>query len=277
MRSTFPRSSVLVLGPNTIQSLVPSTLISQVESLLESHRIEEATDLVDRQRKKFQASSSINEDEADELRYVYQRIGFQCFKETRFAEATNCFFHGELDPRLIISYYPQLRGGMFTSNDSLDVFAGVAEHMPPEASIDDIVVTNLVRNYSPHIPPNTHSAPSTAELKKILIEEANVKLESFLTKWRARRKAEGVTGQAVGGSTEQVKRVDLVLEIVDTVLVKLYAQIEKTQELYNLLLEPHNIIISEVEPVLKRNGQYNALCMIYRENGDEGKLLEVWS
>lgn len=63
MRSTFPRSSVLLLGPNSVQSLVPSTLISQVESLIDSHRIEDAVALADGQRKKLQANISIDEDE----------------------------------------------------------------------------------------------------------------------------------------------------------------------------------------------------------------------
>ncbi|KAF8064149.1 hypothetical protein FPV67DRAFT_1503662 [Lyophyllum atratum] len=277
MRSTFPRSSVLVLGTNSVQSLVPSTLISQVESLLDSHRIEDALGLADRQRRKLQANISIDEDEADELRYVYQRIGFQCFTETRFAEAANSFFDGEVDPRLVISYYPNLRGSLFTSDDSMDVFAGVAERMPSEASVEDIVVTNLVRNYSPHLAPSTRCAPTTAELRKILVAEANEKLESFLTKWRARRKVEGASDVTPGGSAVKSNAVDPSLEVVNTVLVKLYAELEKTQDLYNLLQESHHIVVSEVEPVLERTGQYNALCMLHRQNGDETKLLETWS
>ncbi|KAG6916344.1 hypothetical protein DXG01_007235 [Tephrocybe rancida] len=174
-----------------------------------------------------------------------------------------------------MSYYPHLRGSLFTSDDSMDVFAGVAERMPTEASVEDIVVANLVRNYSPHIAPNTQAAPSTAELKKILVAEANETLENFLTRWRVRRKVEGPS--AAGGSTMQAKAVDLVLQTVDTVLVKLYAELEKTQELYDLLLEPHVILVSEVESSLRRNGQYNALCMLYRQSGDHTKLLEVWS
>ncbi|GLB39648.1 putative vacuolar sorting protein 39 domain 2 [Lyophyllum shimeji] len=272
MRSTFPRSSVLLLGANSVQSLVPSTLISQVESLLESHRIEDALDLADRQRKKLQANISIDEDEAEELRYVYQRIGFQCFSETRFEEAASCFFDGEVDPRLVISYYPGLRGSLFTSDDSMDVFAGVAERMPPEASVEDIV-----RNYSPHLPPNTRDAPTTAELRKILVAEANERLEWFLTKWRARRKVEGGSEAAVGGSATKSRPVDPSSEVVDTVLVKLYAQHEKTRDLYNLLREPHHIVVSEVEPLLKHTGQYNALCMLFRQKGEEGKLLDIWS
>ncbi|KAG6896421.1 hypothetical protein C0992_008386 [Termitomyces sp. T32_za158] len=145
----------------------------------------------------------------------------------------------------------------------MDAFAGVAESMPTEASVEDIV-----RNYSPHISPNTRAAPVTAELRKILVAEANETLESFLARWRERRKVQGMNGHAAGGSATQV---------VDTALVKLYAELEKTQELYNILLEPHNVLISEVEPVLKRNRHYNALCMLYREFGDDGKLLDVWS
>jgi len=65
--SSFPRSSVLVLGPNSIQSLVPSTVISQVESLLESHRLEDAYNLADQRRKKLEESINIDEDEVSQL------------------------------------------------------------------------------------------------------------------------------------------------------------------------------------------------------------------
>lgn len=65
MRSTFPRSGVIVLGSNTIESLVPSTLISQAESLLDSHRVKDASDLAEHQRKKFQSNISIEEDEVN--------------------------------------------------------------------------------------------------------------------------------------------------------------------------------------------------------------------
>ena len=60
---TFPRSSVLVVGRNSIQSLVPSTLVSQLESLLESHRLEDAFNLADQGRKKLEESITVDEDE----------------------------------------------------------------------------------------------------------------------------------------------------------------------------------------------------------------------
>ena len=76
--------------------------------------------------------------EIEELNYVYQRIGFQCFSETLFEDAGKSFFEGNLDPRLLVSYFPDLRGTLFTADDSINVYAGVAARMPSEASVDDI-------------------------------------------------------------------------------------------------------------------------------------------
>lgn len=64
---------------------------------------------------------------------------------------------------------------------------------------------------------------------------------------------------------------------MDTVLAKLYAEFEKTHELYTLLAEPNEVVVAELEPVLKETGQYNALCMLYRQRGEDLKLLDVWA
>ncbi|KAJ7774542.1 hypothetical protein DFH07DRAFT_952255 [Mycena maculata] len=264
LTSTFPKSGILLLG-NSVQSLVPSTLISQAESLLEGHRIEEAIDLADQQRRKLQANVSVDEDEADELRYVYQRIGFQCFTETLFEDAGKNLFNGDLDPRVLVSYYPELRGSLFQASDTMDVYAGVAERMPSEASVDAIIVANLVRNYSPHLKPNTQTAPPTAELRKILGMAAVDMLEIFLRKCRTRRIVEGK------------RKADASYPVVDTVLAKIYAQAEKTKELYTLIQEAHSIVLSEIEPALKQTGQYNALCLLYKQTGDDESLLQVWA
>lgn len=69
---------------------------------------------------------------------MYQRLGFQCFTETLFEDAGKHFFEGDLDPSLLISYYPELRGSLFNANDSINVFSGVLEHIPRESSVDDI-------------------------------------------------------------------------------------------------------------------------------------------
>lgn len=95
--------------------------------------------------------------QADELRYVYQRLGFQCLVETLFDDAGRHFFAGNLDPRVLIRYYPELCGSLFDTDASADVFAGVVEHMPPEDTIDDISESPAptVLTPIPH-PPSCH-------------------------------------------------------------------------------------------------------------------------
>ena len=62
--AALPRSGVLVLGENSVHSLLPSTLISQAESLLEAHKIQNAIDLADQQRKKLEGKITVDVDEA---------------------------------------------------------------------------------------------------------------------------------------------------------------------------------------------------------------------
>jgi hypothetical protein len=56
-------------------------------------------------------------------------------------------------------------------------------------------VTNLVRNYSPHL--NTRSAPPTAELRKVLGMAAVEMLETFLKRWRKKWEVDGTGARAV--------------------------------------------------------------------------------
>jgi vacuolar protein sorting-associated protein 3 len=136
--------------------------------------------------------------------------------------------------------------------------------------------------------PNTLSAPPTAELRKILGLAAHEMLIVFLRKSRTRRTVArgmgvGCTGHPVDVvsphlfSKKILQNDEVYLKAVDTVLVKLYAQFEKTKELLTLLQEPNDVSLSEVEPVLQATGQYNALCLLYKQLGEDLKLLESWA
>jgi hypothetical protein len=67
------------------------------------------------------------------------------------------------------------------------------------------------------------------------------------------------------------------LQIVDTVLAKLFAWGEKTTDLHALLDESDVVVYPEVEPVFRATGQYSALCKVYSKLGDDAALLEAWS
>ena len=104
--------------------------------------------------------------QAEELCYMNQRIGFQCFTETLFDDAGKHLFNGELDPRILISYYPDLRGSLFSPQDSIDMFAAVAEHMPKEPSVDDISKSISVKFSEVWLAlvPNFHRSPLTCSI-----------------------------------------------------------------------------------------------------------------
>ena len=67
------------------------------------------------------------------------------------------------------------------------------------------------------------------------------------------------------------------LKAIDTVLVKLFAEFDKITELYALLKESNDVSVSEVESVLQQKRQYDALCSLYKQKGDDLKLLEAWA
>ncbi|KAI0760618.1 hypothetical protein C8Q74DRAFT_1208816 [Fomes fomentarius] len=262
----FPRASVLVVGSNTVQALLPSTLISQADALLLAHRLEDAADLAEQQRKKLQSVLNAERHQIDELRYVNQRLGFQCFTETLFEDAGKRLYEGELDPRVLVSYYPELRGELFAEDDTVDIMAGVAEYMPQEDSVDDIIAQNLVRNYSPHLSPNTREAPPTVELRNILGMTARDMLESYLRKWRRKLAVESTAPHA------QAMRI-----VVDTVLAKLHVATGKLPDLSALIEQPNAIVLSEIEPELVKSRNVGVLCRLYQQHGNDAKLLEAWS
>jgi len=180
-RHTFPRSHLLILGTNSIKYLLPVTPISQAETLLETNRIEDVKQLADQQRKKVESRLILDPNEVrvippprsplsvkllqvDEQAYVYQRIGFHCLFKRRFEDAGFCLFQGELDPRILISYFPELRGAVLNADSTVDVFSGVAECMPAYDSIDDISTSpsSLALSPPPRVfPDSSHTTPMT--------------------------------------------------------------------------------------------------------------------
>jgi hypothetical protein len=76
--------------------------------------------------------------QAQELRFVYQRIGFFCLQNTSFEDAGKHLRTGDLDPRILISYFPDLRGSLFKPGDSVKMFAGIARYLPMAQSVEEI-------------------------------------------------------------------------------------------------------------------------------------------
>ncbi|KAF9648447.1 hypothetical protein BDM02DRAFT_3180162 [Thelephora ganbajun] len=239
------------------------TLISQIGALLELHRIDQAVALAEEHRKRLNRDpNAIGYVEAQELRFVHQRIGFACLQDTLFEDAGKHLFTGDLDPRILISYFPDLRGSLFKPGDTVEMFAGITKYLPTAQSVEDII-----KNYSPYMVPDTKTAPSTAELNKILQSAALNMLESFLTQYQENRRS---------GSFQRPPSPEL-NAIVDTVYAKILARREKNTRLYTLIEESNDLVLEEVESDFLAQGQYNALCKLYERAGATEKQLNLWS
>lgn len=67
------------------------------------------------------------------------------------------------------------------------------------------------------------------------------------------------------------------MRAVDTVLAKLYTESDEITELIKLLEEPNDILLSDLEPALIRSRRVSPLCRLYKQRGENLKLLEAYS
>jgi vacuolar protein sorting-associated protein 3 len=119
-------------------------------------------------------------------------------------------------------------------------------------------VTNLVRDYSPHL--NTRSSARSWEWRR-------------LRYWR-RNSARAVDEVRLSLSFP----IFLTHSSTSPGTIKSRRQNKpKRRQTYTLRTSSNTIVLLELEPVLKGIGQYNALCLLYKERGEDVKLLNAWS
>ena len=66
-------------------------------------------------------------------------------------------------------------------------------------------------------------------------------------------------------------------EVVDTVLAKLHVSAGKLPDLNGLIDQPNSVLLSEIEPVLVESRHIGVLAKLYRQHGDDAKLLDAWA
>ncbi|KAG8917630.1 hypothetical protein FRC01_002324, partial [Tulasnella sp. 417] len=118
--ASYARSGTLVAGLRGMHSLLPSTLASQIDSLLESNRVDDAVGLLSQAREKLEKSTGVvDEGEVREILLIHQRIAFRYLFATGFDDAGKHFLLGKTDPRLLVRLFPELRGNMITASEEL--------------------------------------------------------------------------------------------------------------------------------------------------------------
>ncbi|GJJ14976.1 hypothetical protein Clacol_009246 [Clathrus columnatus] len=268
-RKSPANGTVLAIGTDCVYGLTRSTFLQQVDTLIAAHKLKEVAMIAQEQQKKLdeiKRTSGVSvfevETQSEEISYVYQRLGYQCLSETIFEDAGIHLFRGNVDPRFLVRLFPSLRGTLLsTSAPSLRIFSGLVQQVRSLESIETII-----KNYTPHLKPNTRSAPPTSELRRLLAVAARDMLRDYLRKWK---------NKAIYSREPLSKEM---CQIIDTIQAKLFAEKEETQELYALVdSAEEDIVLSEVEDTFIRTGQYNALLKLCQKRGDHDKVLEIWS
>ncbi|KAG9296858.1 hypothetical protein G9A89_006813 [Geosiphon pyriformis] len=261
--ATVP-TRILIAGHYSILALAPSPLIVQVDALLDANRVEDAINYAE------QALSTVvdnihRERMQHELNYIYQKSGFICLGETLFDVAGGFLERGNIDPRIIIGLFPEMRG-LLPENFKPTVYAGVKAIFSRLGNIEDIVFQSLIKNYDPHIKPDVQSSPATQGLRKVLLGNANEMLRSYLTNYRQTRK-----------KLRPAQDLDkIILRAVDNTLVRLYCASDSTELLNSLLLDENQCVLEFCEDILEKYKKYFALSLLYKSKKQYYKTLKIW-
>ncbi|KAL8283319.1 hypothetical protein RQP46_005729 [Phenoliferia psychrophenolica] len=208
-----------------------------------------------------------------EVPYVYLRAAYHAMSQTLFQEAFALFHQAGADPRLVVRMFPDLRDPLLRPDEEISVCRGIRSEVLAAHSIDDFIMTNLNRNYSPHIKPNVESASPTVELRTMLAVTARDAVRGYLTKWRAERRGPSSPSSRISLAGDS-RKVDMV---VDTTLVRLLAEEGKSRTLLEILNGPNDCVFQHVEPFLLDAGMYAVVAALFLRREETSKAIDIWT
>ncbi|GAA5906255.1 hypothetical protein JCM6882_006088 [Rhodosporidiobolus microsporus] len=181
---------ILLQGRNGLFALTPLTLVVQVDALLERGREGDAERLVEEFEEGLGAGQK-GERETLELSYAHLRLFFLSLRSLSFQSAFDHFLKSGADPRVVVRMFEELPGRelMQGEEERVEVVRGVEAEVRRGRTVDEYILDNLNRHYSPHLQPSVESASSTVELRATFAMAAREGLFGYLVKWRERRRS----------------------------------------------------------------------------------------
>ncbi|ORY07880.1 hypothetical protein K493DRAFT_403612 [Basidiobolus meristosporus CBS 931.73] len=251
-------ATTFLITRDSLMTLAPLPLITQVDSLLDTNRVEEALDVAEDARNTI--VSRRNERMRYELEYIYRKAGFIYLGETLFDDALGLFLKGNLDPRVLIKLFPDISGPSSESDTPL-LEEKLNDYVDGIGNINDIVTNSLQKNYSVNLntPEDEETIQSIKQMHSVLISNAKEILVRYLVKTRPKSIKE--------------KKFDL-KKAIDTALLKLYSE-SNSEDLYKMLRTKNDCILSECEGILLERKQFYPLALLYVENKEYHKALDL--
>ncbi|KAI8342937.1 CNH domain-containing protein [Chlamydoabsidia padenii] len=260
-RLSIVPAKILVFGRHSVMAQIITPLVMQVDALIDDNRIEEAMEMTDQARNTMSSTNTIHmERMRSELDYIYQKCGLLMLKETVFDDAFNLLSKGNLDPRLVIHLFGDR---LFTHIDDgasrILVFDSISQLLQQISSIDDLVSSNLARNY----PDQQNPSSANVEMRRVLLENANEAAQKYLLAERGKRR--DTLGQG-----------DSICKAIDTALLKLFTLTNNSKMIYRILKEPNDCDIGECKKALLEAKRYYALSIFYASKNNLKESLDLW-
>lgn len=251
---------ILAADSGSIHAFIPPSIFDQSIYLLE----------VENDNAREQALSLAKSLPTESLDYYYIHLysALQLFRSTSFSEASGLFTKSRCDIRLILSWFPDLTGGLFDPDEFVRIPVGIAKFITNiPRTIEELIVGNLERNYSPYL--SVDNDEPLRQLKESLMDNArSMLLECLSREHRRRRRGRQSSYHESDAYTDM---------ILDTCLAIIFA--EKSDKDRNALAvfisQPNNILLPIAEPSLTKYGRYAALSRLYESHGDIKEALEI--
>ncbi|KAF9122399.1 transforming growth factor, beta receptor associated protein 1 [Mortierella sp. GBA39] len=238
---------VLFAGKDTVSALVTTPLVLHADNLLQQGRVEEALLLSEKANATISDENRHRERLQAELDFIHQKSGLIYLEETLFEDAFALFLRGRIDPRVIISMFPDvLQQPDLIANVKL--FGGVRELLSQRGTIQDIMARN---------------GDQGPELGNMFLTNAKEVFLQYLVKCKRQyRTTKGRPGP--------------IAEAIDTALLGLWVDSGDDKNLLQLLGTANACRQDLSEAKLRSAGKHYALSIWYKSHKKQGAALEIW-
>ncbi|KAJ2660536.1 hypothetical protein IWW48_002873 [Coemansia sp. RSA 1200] len=274
--SRFASTRIVVVAQDAaIYALAHPPQLMRVDALLlDEGRVEEAVDIVERA---MAAAPDPDPNQSDEAAYCFQVAGAVCFRNLLLDDALRYFKRGSLDPRALIHLFPDLvayLGTLLVPLSRIPLAGGLRRAL---GDIGD--APQLAHAGAALIAGSDNNDDGIDRLREALAADVLDLAQRYLEHCRT---------QMLGFSDHQMPFAPDSLPVIDTALVRLYAENEQDAKLRALVEATDNAVVSDLAcRFLMDAGHYYHCSLLYKARtagaNDDGsgssartKVLDIW-
>lgn len=243
----------LIHEESAVKAVVANSTFVNIDQALDREELQNALAITEILSRESQFASA--ERLYHEMSYIHQKAAIMNFERMLFDDAADNFNKSNIDPRILISFFPE-----FDSHaEDANVYAGIADMLVQRKTVDEIIREKVSQNVD--------DEATLAEVQEILKSNAIELLCRFLTKFR----------ETKGPGTQEPAGQEILM-VVEDVLLKLLLQMKhdevgiQVQDFFNIDI----IAIPEVVKTLENHEKWQLLADLHSRGGRHRDALLIW-